>query len=254
MQRVFCIHANIHTETEAAQCHLTHHHHHRVQMHRHSRNTSNSLLRFPLLPPFFFSLFSLKRRKSTAQLHEADITDILDETYSARCCLTLFFVIIRSSYHYHHQHHHHRHIEKYLSLVYWSNQFIYSPFPSPLLSSLFLFLSPFHLFRHRLPLHDNRRIDLHFYPHYLYLVLSFNLNLLVLISFPVFLHFYLSVSFITYPSLSFFLSSYLFFSYPSPFLCLSLSRSFSRDFFISTLQAAGSLSFSESACILGHCL
>lgn len=220
MQRVFCIHANIHTETEVAQCHLTHHYHQcRVQMHRHSRNTFNSLLRFPLLPPFFFSLFSLKRRKSTAQLHEADITDILDETYSARCCLTLFFVIIHSSYRHHHQHH----IEKYLSLVYWSNQFIYSPFPSPLLSSLFLFLSPFHLFRHRLPLHNNRRIDLHFYPHDLYLVLSFNLNLLVLISFPVFLHFYLSVSFITYPSLSFFLSSYLFFSYPSPFLCLSLS-------------------------------
>lgn len=110
----------------------------------------------------------------------------------------------------------------YLLYIDLTNLFI-PLFSSPLLSSLFLFLSPFHLFRHRLPLHNNRRIDLHFYPHDLYLVLSFNLNLLVLISFPVFLHFYLSVSFITYPSLSFFLSSYLFFSYPSPFLCLSLS-------------------------------
>lgn len=115
----------------------------------------------------------------------------------------------------------------YLLYIDLTNLFI-PLFPLPSSPPFFSFFRHFILFRHRLPLHNNRRIDLHFYPHDLYLVLSFNLNLLVLISFPVFLHFYLSASFITYPSLSFFLSSYLFFSYPSPFLCLSLSLALSH--------------------------
>lgn len=75
----------------------------------------------------------------------------------------------------------------------------------------------FFVFRHRLPLHNYQKIDLHFC---LYLSMSYFLSL------NLWVYLFLSLLSLSLTSLT-----------------LSLSLSFCPDFFISTLQAAGSLGF-----------